>query len=107
MGSVGTGPSHAPAQVEAALDRRNNAHSVLHPSKILIGAQETRARNTQKESTSFIGRQFMQGSGTMKNGRTARPTRVAVRKTTSHRFLVVSFEDPPPAPISRNRLFFR
>ena len=46
------------------------------PSKMLTGAQETRARNTRKQSTSFIGRQFMQGSRATKSGRTAGLTRV-------------------------------
>ena len=52
---VGTGPSDAPTLLEAAPDRRNNAFGAAHPSKMLIGGQEARAKNRKKEQSTNMG----------------------------------------------------
>ena len=72
---VGAGPSRRPgANDRQHLTAATTCIWCCTPPQMLTGSQETRARSAQTESTSVIGRQFVQGSRTMKNGR-IHPTR--------------------------------
>ena len=48
---------------EAAPDRHNNAHLVLHPIEDLDWSSGSESQKIAEQSTNFISRQFMQGSG--------------------------------------------